>query len=561
MQLRQGGTIYDWGYINSGINVELTANRGDLLLVVDETFETSLAPEITTLVQDLYTDGWMVTTIYVDPTSTSIDVKDEILAQYETLPNLKALYLLGNAPIPYSGELYPDAHDNNIGAWPADVYYVDMDGTWTDATVNNTTASSPRNQNVPGDGKFDQSRVPSTLELQVSRVDFNDLPAFAESEEDLLRNYLNKAHEFKTAEYVPTERGLVDQGGFTGMEEGFAQNGFRNFTSFFGTENVDQIYYWSNLNGNDYLWSYGCGAGSYTSAGGLDDGTSLTTAEVALGYNESTFTMLFGSYFGDWDVSNNLMRAIIANGSTLTCSWAGRPNWHYHTMARGDNIGASALMSQDMNSDYLSLTFGGGFVTGEGVHVAQLGDPSLRMYYIIPPTDVEVINNVSDAELSWTVSADGTIDGYNIYRRPADGLWVKVNESIVAGTSFVDADLPGAGEYYYLVKAVKHKTNSSRTFYNESLGAEGNTSFFASTSEQLNFEWTLYPNPSTGMFTIQSDRLIESVEIYSPDGQLVQQTQPNTFVEKIDLQDVIPGVYFVKIQSNGLWRTKRVVVK
>ncbi|MGB1104234.1 MAG: T9SS type A sorting domain-containing protein [Crocinitomicaceae bacterium] len=372
---------------------------------------------------------------------------------------------------------------------------------------------------------------------------------------------MNKAHEFKTAEYVPTERGLVDQGGFTGMEEGFAQNGFRNFTSFFGTENVDHIDYWSNLNGNDYLWSYGCGAGSYTSAGGLDDGTSLTTAEVALGYNESTFTMLFGSYFGDWDVSNNLMRAIIANGSTLTCSWAGRPNWHYHTMARGDNIGASALMSQDMNSDYLSLTFGGGFVTGEGVHVAQLGDPSLRMYYIIPPTDVEVINNVSDAELSWTASADGTIDGYNIYRRPADGLWVKVNESIVAGTSFVDADLPGAGEYYYLVKAVKHKTNSSGTFYNESLCAEGNMSFFASTSEQLNFEWTLYPNPSTGMFTIQSDRLIESVEIYSPDGQLVQQTQPNTFVEKIDLQDVIPGVYFVKIQSNGLWRTKRVVVK
>ncbi|MGB1104236.1 MAG: hypothetical protein ACPG21_11485 [Crocinitomicaceae bacterium] len=116
LQLRQGGTIYDWGYISSGINVELTANRGDLLLVVDETFETSLAPEITTLVQDLYTDGWMVTTIYVDPTSTSIDVKDEILAQYETLPNLKALYLLGNAPVPYSGELYPDAHDNHIGA-------------------------------------------------------------------------------------------------------------------------------------------------------------------------------------------------------------------------------------------------------------------------------------------------------------------------------------------------------------------------------------------------------------------------------------------------------------
>jgi hypothetical protein len=43
----------------------------------------------------------------------------------------------------------------------ADVYYADLDGTWTDASVNNTSASSPRNHNVRGDGKFDQSKVPS----------------------------------------------------------------------------------------------------------------------------------------------------------------------------------------------------------------------------------------------------------------------------------------------------------------------------------------------------------------------------------------------------------------
>jgi hypothetical protein len=53
LQLRQGGTIYGWGYINSGINAELSANRGDLLVIVDETFEASLATEINTLIQDL----------------------------------------------------------------------------------------------------------------------------------------------------------------------------------------------------------------------------------------------------------------------------------------------------------------------------------------------------------------------------------------------------------------------------------------------------------------------------------------------------------------------------
>ena len=293
----------------------------------------------------------------------------------------------------------------------------------------------------------------------------------------------------------------------------------------------------------------------------LKDGTSLTTAEVAAGYNESTFTMLFVSYFGDWDVSNNLMRAIVANGRTLSCSWAGRPNWHYHTMAQGDNIGASALMSQDMNSDYLSLTLGAGFVTGEGVHVTQLGDPSLSMYYIIPPTDVEIVNKVSDAELSWTASLDAEIEGYNIYRRPIDDLWVKVNEEIVTSTGFIDEGLPDSGEYHYLIKAVKLKTNSSRTFFNESLGAWGSTNFYASINEEVNFDLSLYPNPSDGFFTIQSDRLIELIEIYSPDGQLVQAITPLNNLQKVDLNQVKAGVYFVRIKANGVWRNKRVVIQ
>lgn len=117
LQLRQGGTIYGWGYINSGINVELPANRGDLLVIVDETFEASLATEINTLIQDLYTDGWMVYVAYMDPLSSPDEIKDEIILIDELLPNLTALYLSGNIPVPYSGDFYPDAHDNHIGAW------------------------------------------------------------------------------------------------------------------------------------------------------------------------------------------------------------------------------------------------------------------------------------------------------------------------------------------------------------------------------------------------------------------------------------------------------------
>jgi hypothetical protein len=33
---------------------------------------------------------------------------------------------------------------------------------------------------------------------------------------------------------VPQEKGLIDVGNFGSFNEGFAQNGYRNFTPFFG---------------------------------------------------------------------------------------------------------------------------------------------------------------------------------------------------------------------------------------------------------------------------------------------------------------------------------------
>ena len=63
------------------------------------------------------------------------------------------------------GNLAPDGHGEHYGAWPADVYYGDVNGAWTDNSVWSTGAAWPRNHNVPGDGKFDQTTIPSQVEL------------------------------------------------------------------------------------------------------------------------------------------------------------------------------------------------------------------------------------------------------------------------------------------------------------------------------------------------------------------------------------------------------------
>ncbi|NOQ75344.1 MAG: T9SS type A sorting domain-containing protein [Crocinitomix sp.] len=563
IQLRTGGSINAWGYINTGIQTTLNPNKGDLLLLVDERHADALADEIDILEYDMYTDGWMVTTVIVDSTSTPPEVKDQILAQYASLNHLVGLYILGHVAVPYSGDLYPDYLYYHRGAWPADVYYADMFGEWTDTDITRETAIDPRNDNVPGDGKFDQSIVPSQVTLQMSRVDFYNLNDFAESEEDLMRNYLNKAHEFKMAEYIPTERGLFDQGDLAYSLEGYSQSAIRNFTGFFGPDEVHELDYWTTLNsGDDYLWSYGSGDGTYSLANGLNGGSALTSDHMAVGFNESTFTMFYGNNFGDWDTPNNLLRSSIALGRTLTCSWAGRPNWHYQHMALGENIGYSAQASQDLYSDYFSLTVGGGaVVTYEGVHVAQLGDPTVRMYYVAPPGVVAAASDAENTIINWAASTDGTVDGYNVYRRLEAGLWTKVNSEIIEETTYTDMSVPDAGVYIYMVKAVKLKSNASGSFYNESHGRETTVEFFSGIAEQQPVELNVFPNPNDGNFQVIATQMIDALRVYSADGQLVYQAQPQALQMQIELSNLSHGIYVLEMDVNGETHVERLVVK
>lgn len=562
-QLRTGGAVNAWSYINSGIETTLNPNKGDLLLLVDERHADALSTELDMLEYDMYTDGWMVTKLIVDSTSTPPEVKDLILEQYAALDNLVGLYLLGHVAVPYSGNLYPDYLYYHRGAWPADLYYADMYGEWTDTDVTIETAIDPRNDNIPGDGKFDQSVIPSQVTLQMSRVDFYNLSAFDESEEDLLRNYLNKAHEFKMAEYIPTDRGLFDQGDLEYSLEGFSQNAIRNFTAFFGPDEVHEDDYWTTLNGgSDYLWSFGSGDGTYSLANGINGGSALTTNHIADGFNESTFTMLYGNNFGDWDTPNNLLRASIAGGRTLACAWVGRPNFHYQHMALGENIGYSAQISQDLYSDYFSLTIGGGAViTYEGVHVAQLGDPTIRMYYVAPPGVVAAATEAENTMINWGASTDPFVDGYNVYRRVEGGLWAKVNDEIITETSYTDVSVPEAGVYIYMVKAVKLKENASGSFYNESHGREATVEFFSGVVEQAPVTFNVYPNPSSGSFQVNASQIINALRIYAADGQLVYQAQPQLMQVEVNISTLSGGVYMLEMDVNDETITERLVVQ
>ena len=509
-----------YGYIYAGINLPLVDSRGKVELIVDNTFSNSLAGPIAQLQQDLVGAGWTVLPHYVaresvDPSNASTNVwaarlnelnnvKSLILSDYfADSNNVTAVFILGHPPVPYAGDIVPDGHGGNLGhmgAWPADVFYGDMYGTWTDNTVADTSAGNPWNWNVVGDGKFDNSTATSTLE--VGRVDFANMPELTLSETGLLQQYLCKDHNFRMGNMTVIRRGLIDDNFGPMNGEVPALSGWNNLTSLLGAANVSTTANWfGTLDTNSYLWAYGCGAGSFNSAVGVGCTTNanyyITTNIVNNTPNyitnapQAVFTMLFGSYFGDWDNANNFLKSpLCAAGDTLTCSWAGFEPWIYHHMALGETIGFDARWS--INNAPFGTYYSSGIF--QEVNMGLMGDPTLCEDVVPPPAAVAGrTNGAGGLVLSWTPSPDPMVLGYNIYKATpalaATGPYTKLNSTLITGaTNYTDATLATAT---YMVRAIKLQTNNCGSYYNASQGV-----FFNSTTNR--------PTATTGLHIISS---------------------------------------------------------
>lgn len=470
------------GYLRSGIEVPATDYRGKMILLVDNTFSTSLAPELAQLQLDLKADGWIVLRTDVSRTASVSSVRTVVASHYNSDPsNVKAVFIVGHVPVPYSGNQNPDGHQEHQGAWPADGYYGDVNGNWTDAAVNNTNAARAANDNVPGDGKFDQTTFPSAVELQVGRVDMYDMPAFAVGETQLMRNYLNKLHSFKTKSIVPIERAIIfDNLQWAGSP--MAASGWRGYSTMVPTASITAPYSYgpafkTYVNGQSYLWAYSSGGGLQATVNGVltyngADNIAITEDYATTVSVGSIFNMSFGSYFGDWDNKNNFLRSAIASGNALVNCWSAIPGFYVHHMGMGESIGMSTQATMNNTSLYTPLTDGWQGSIGR-VHLGLMGDPTLRMRYIAAPGNLSISNSNGIAYFTWTASSEA-VAGYNIDRIDANtGALTRINAAPVTGTSYSNTNTPFVAGAQYMVRAVKLQVTPSGSFYDHSLGALG----------------------------------------------------------------------------------------
>jgi hypothetical protein len=454
-------------YLMAGIRAPILEDTGQILLLVRDNISSSAGAELEQLRKDLILEGWEVLRQDVSGSATPPQVRSAIINAYNASGGkLKQVILIGHVAVPYSGNIFPDGHDNHKGAWPADGYYGDVSGTWTDSTVNTQTAERDVNWNVPGDGKFDQGTYPAVLKLAVGRIDFFEMTCYANkpqarSEIDLTRQYLNKDHAFRTGQWQVSNRGLVLDNFGLRDTNGVSATAWANFAGFFGASansRMDLNTYFPRLTSESALWTWTAGGGSYYYSSGIG-----TSDDYALQNVNVVFSLALGSYFGDWNNESNWLKAALGSGKVLVSIYAGIPRSFFHGMALGGTIGESFLLTENNGPRdiYLPDTQG----THE-VHQTLLGDPTLRNWPRGAGFVLSGTGGNGKAQLDWTtVHGDPAFQGVHIYRAANEnGPFTRITSQPILTDQFIDA--PPQGSYAYMIRGVWLDSSGSGTFNN-----------------------------------------------------------------------------------------------
>jgi hypothetical protein len=232
-------------------------------------------------------------------------------------------------------------------------------------------------------------------------------------------------------------------------------------------------------------------------------------------------------------------------------------------MALGENIGYSTMISQ--NNDGTLYQAVNNYGT-RMVHVALMGDLTLRQDYMKPASGLAVINTPpAGAKITWTASPDPSVIGYYVYRSDEEYGSYKLRSELINVTNYTDS-YGTAGNKYYMVRAAKIQSTPSGSYSNLSLGiVQGPTNIssyahpdtFPTSNQQpiyTDVKAIAYPNPAnnTIYFSITAAvNLYLEIATYDEIGRLIRTQAKELKTEQnivpLDISQFPNGIYYSKI--------------
>jgi hypothetical protein len=500
-----------------------STSRGKILLLVDNDLRTNtptsklnLDSAVQQLTYDLIGDGWgVVGPQYVprhkdqgpnDPHDLNMNNLTSTLGIVRTTfsanADLKGVLIVGHVTVPYSGDAAADGHtDTNdfshIGAWPADTMYgFTTPGIWDTGTQDTTIDSAgyyPANWNFNSDGKYDRTKVPANLQLFVGRIDFARLPSFnttnksTDAESALIKAYVNKASKYrkKIAPFPVEDRGIVESafGSFTldDVRNPVAYRGIKYLMeSAFPTGSInysvaDPLYRtaanYTGIESSSALWGFlgGPGLAGCISAG--VDFLQHNTQDLAASVTQPSleprvaFHSLFGSYFMDWNMEDDFLRATIATpnyGVAAIIADKVSPNigfWNYGPFECGLPLGSVLL-----------ATAAGGAPSTDTMDrmFAIMGDPTLRIHTLRRVENLTATVGGGTTTLSWAAPT-GEGPGpflYYVLRAPSlGGSFSNLTPSGISTLSYPDSSSGNGSGAQYMVRVAQLRNTGRGSSY------------------------------------------------------------------------------------------------
>ena len=202
-----------------------------VLLIVDSTLSTQLGPSYITYKEDLTNEGYVVIEETVNSNTQPPEIKEIIYAYYSSTIKLSGVILIGNLKAPYAIVRTGDySNPDSLKVWlsldPVDMYYCDLDGNWDHFTkeefhdiISNPPSNVTEITQYSSCGTFQDEYLVSfdkekewdyqsitnksqySIEIWVARIMGHNLSIPGKTEIDILNDYFNWNHTFRTGGY------------------------------------------------------------------------------------------------------------------------------------------------------------------------------------------------------------------------------------------------------------------------------------------------------------------------------------------------------------------------
>jgi hypothetical protein len=566
------GTTYDAiGYTIGNIATVENAYKGQMILLVASDVTTSLTTKYNRLKKEIIADGWKVNEIIVnralnwDSGDTVVTIKNQIVNIYNTAPlndKPKCLFILGHVPLPRCGSTLvtaPDEHDENKGARGCDAYYADIDGVFTDtAAFNPGNLVTPLAINAPNDYRWDQDFFPSDIELSFGRVDFADLTDGTLSETQYLSNYLDRLSNYRN---VVTGSDMGDETAYFFGYDNSNDGSFRSLPNISKSTKVFQNTsslphpQWVLNNGPFKIYMQNLSVPDFNEW-------------QQYGMNATIFSS-DQSYWGFGDVPqtgiySRIRSLLAANSKCLVTLWTTTGINIFHQACTGQPFGIALKEIMNHNQVNQKLMKAPQAYDTEDfwnrTHFAYYGDPTITLYQVAPPTALSITNNNGTAQLQWTLSTDTAVKFYYVYESSTDaGPYTQISTSTIQTNNFIIPNYQ-IGKFY-MVRGEKKFESGCGVFRNLSIGNTIQANIgLQIIKEKLSSNIQLIPNPSNTFVELESDNKVDSYAVFTSENRLVKfQSNVNTYKTLIDLSNLDPGIYYIKVISGKSMSYKKLI--